>query len=248
MQFFSFGLNHHKAPVEIRDRYAFAEADLRSLYRDLQLSHKAEYIIVSTCNRLECFLYGHEEDVHMIQNALVGYIGEDWPDSFAFYIRDEEAVSHLLEIAVGLDSMVIGDAQILSQVKEAYRWAVEEDVVHAVLHRLMHTAFSAAKRIVNETRLSSGTSSLAGTAAALTCKLLREHSCSEPEGVVCILGAGEMGRLVLDALYRESNLDIILTNRNENRLNQVAEPYSRVRAVSSGMIGTKQSWNPTLFL
>ena len=231
MQFFSFGLNHHNAPVEIRDRYTLDVAAIRRLYEELELSDQAEYIIISTCNRLECLLYGLEYDRSLIKQWFAEEAGHSWPESIAFTLKDEKAVMHALEVTVGLDSMVIGDAQILGQVKSAYRLAVEAHVVDSVLHRLMHTAFGAAKRILNETQLVTGRASVAGTAAALASRHLSKDTCNAPTGQVLVLGAGEMGRLVVDALSRESGVQLFLTNRSQSRIRKIEEVYDDVSIV-----------------
>ena len=228
MLFYSFGVNHHQAPVELRDLFAFNEQACRDLYRAVTLSKGAEFIILSTCNRLECYLYGAEEDVDTLQQAFSHAAGSTWPIDNAFLYKDEKAVMHILEVAGGLDSMVIGDAQILGQIKDAYRTAVEEDSVSSVLHRLMHTAFGAAKRILSETRIASGPSSVAGTAAAMATKYLRAHT--EQAQRVLVLGAGEMGRLVVDALSRVPCLSIAVSNRSEPRLEALQGEYSDIMA------------------
>lgn len=223
MLFYSFGINHHQARVELRDKFAFNEQACRSFYRSIILSSGAEYILLSTCNRLECYLYGSEEDVITIQNAFSQAAGTAWPQEESFLSKDEDAVMHILEVAGGIDSMVIGDAQILGQIKNAYRLAVEEEAVHSVLHRLMHAAFGAAKRIVNETHLAAGPSSVAGTAAAVATKHLTSPGVKNNR--ILILGAGEMGRLVVDALSRVPCLDIAVTNRGQGRLDAIQEEY-----------------------
>lgn len=226
MLFYSFGINHHQAHVELRDLFAFREQTCRDLYRSITLSRGAEYILLSTCNRLECYLYGSEEDVLTLQNALSSSAGASWPTDSAFLYKNEKAVMHILEVAGGLDSMVIGDAQILGQIKDAYRVAVEEDSVSSVLHRLMHTAFGAAKRILNETHLAAGPSSVAGTAAAVATRQLRQRSVKGNN--ILVLGAGEMGRLVVDALNRVPCLNLVVSNRSQNRLDALLKEYPNV--------------------
>lgn len=228
MQFYSFGINHHQAPVELRDLFAFGEQTCRELYQSIALSEGAEFILVSTCNRLECYLYGVEEDVSSLLQALSQAANSPWPSENAFHYKDEQAVMHILEVAGGLDSMVVGDAQILGQIKDAYRVAVEEEAVSSVLHRLMHTAFGAAKRILSETHISVGPSSVAGTAAAVATKYLR--AASGGGNHILVVGAGEMGRLVVDALNRVPCLNLVVSNRSEARLKAIQNEYPQVKA------------------
>ncbi len=232
MQFYAFGINHHRASVDLRDCFSLCDSVLRSLYKRLRLSGGSEYIVVSTCNRLECYLYGEDADIQRIQGAFGEEAGAPWPVREAFILKDEDAVLHILEVTSGIDSMVVGDAQILGQVKEAYRLAVEEDVVGAVLHRLMHTAFSVAKRILSETHLSTGSSSIAGTAASFACQQLTARGQDQHLGQILVVGAGEMGRLVVDALNRVPCLGIAVTNRNPERLHTMRERYPQLSTVA----------------
>ena len=224
MQFYSFGINYHQASVELRDSFAFTERTRRALYKTISVSEGAEYILLSTCNRLECYLYGSEDDILSIQRAIAEAALNSWPSGNAFLYKDERAVMHVLEVAGGLDSMVLGDAQILGQIKEAYRVAVEQEAVNSVLHRLMHTAFGAAKRILTETSIAAGSSSVAGTAASVAIKHLQAVQSQR----ILVLGAGEMGRLVVDALNRIPCLQITVANRSEGRLQALQEEYAGI--------------------
>ena len=230
MQFFSFGINHHKVTLALRDRFAADEAALRSIYRSTPVSETAEYVLISTCNRTECLLYGLPEDVRNVQQAFSEMAEVAWPVD-AFLYQDEAAVSHLLSVTAGLNSLVIGDAQILGQIKDAYRIAVEEERVGAALHRLMHTAFSTAKRVVTETQLSSGTSSVAGTAASLARQSIVNQQDHGEKARCLVVGAGHMGRLVVDALNKEEGLSVAVTNRTFERAQQLQCSYPEISTV-----------------
>ncbi len=231
MQFFSFGINHHQVTLELRDKFAVDQAALRDLYRSIEVSEFAEYVLVSTCNRTECILYGLSSDQYNIQQAFSKIAGEPWPEQ-AFLYQDEEAVSHILEVTAGLDSLVIGDAQILGQIKDAYRIAVEEECVGAALHRLMHTSFTAAKRVVNETQLTSGSSSVAGTAASLARHVIDARVGDARRANCLVVGAGHMGRLVVDALHKNEDIDVSVTNRTIERAEQLTCSYPKVNVIS----------------
>ncbi len=216
MQFFSFGINHHQVSLELRDRFAASEQDLKTLYRKTEVSDSAEYVVISTCNRTECLLYGEPSDVHKIQLALSEYAGEPWPLK-AFLYQDEAAIMHIFEVTAGLNSLVVGDAQILGQVKDAYRIAVDEEQVGAVLHRLLHTAFSTAKRVVSETDLTSGTSSIAGTAVSIALHALHARRIALDDARWLVVGAGHMGHLVIDALQKVEGGQVRVANRSVER-------------------------------
>ena len=231
MQFFSFGLNHHAASVGQRDAFVFDDSSLRALYRSVDCSNRAEFVVVSTCNRTECYLYGTDSDVQNVRAGISTLAGKAWPAEQAFQLHDEDAVKHLLEVTAGLDSMVIGDAQILGQVKEAYRVAVEEERVAAVLHRLMHTAFATAKRVLNETDIATGHASVAGTAASIVKNVLEERLTLGGEAMVVVVGAGQMGRLVAEALGSDERIRVSITNRSCERLDEFAERNPRVLTI-----------------
>jgi glutamyl-tRNA reductase len=160
MKFYALGLNHHHAPVGETDAFALDAEEQRTLYDNLILSEGAEVVILSTCNRTEAYLYGRQPDARRVEVALADAAVKPWPEDAAFRRTDEAAVRHVLHVASGLNSMVLGDQQILAQVKEAYQRAVDAGQVHSLMHRLLHTAFRAAKRVSTETDLSRGAASV----------------------------------------------------------------------------------------
>lgn len=226
MTFYAFGLNYEQAPVQVTEAFSLDEVDCRQLYATLDLSEEAEVIFLSTCNRTEVYLYGTASDLAMIRAGLSELAGQPFPDKDAFWYEDESAVTHVLEVASGIRSMVPGDGQILNQVKEAYRVAVECDAVDTLLHRLMHTAFRAAKRVATETDLSSGAASVSTASVAMACDYFAGHSADHFRGVdVLLVGAGQMGRLALASVVREEPASITVTNRSPDRAERVASKY-----------------------
>jgi len=225
MKFYALGLNHEQASVDRTDAFALDAGEQRDLYRDLILSEQAEVVVLSTCNRTEAYLYGLEADARRVEKALSFAAGQPWPDQ-AFRRTDEAAVRHVLHVTAGLNSMVVGDQQILAQVKEAYQRAVDEDQVHSLMHRLLHTAFRAAKRVSSETRLSQGAASVSTAAVEMARRYFdREASRSLAEVDVLLVGAGKMGRLALTALQSDAPASIAVTNRSPERAERVAASH-----------------------
>lgn len=215
MTFFAFGLNHETAPVAVREAFAFDEAAQRRLYRLVRLSPSAEFVLLSTCNRTEVYLFGEREDVAALQSALSLLADAPWPEAHAFACDDEAAVLHVLRVAAGTSSQVLGDAQILSQVKDAYRTAVEEERVGTALHRLMHTAFRAAKRVRTETALAEGAASISSLAVQAARRHFEaRHAAGLAGRRVLLLGTGQMGLAALKALASEG---AVLTVANRSR-------------------------------
>lgn len=222
MTFYTFGLNHETAPVVVREAFALDEAARRSLYGLLRLSPSAEVVLLSTCNRTEVALFGEIADVAAVQTALSVTTGVPWPEAHAFALTDEDAVLHVLRVASGLESQVLGDAQILAQVKDAYRVAVEEGAVGSLLHRLMHTAFRSAKRVRTETGLYEGAASI----SSLAVRAARRHfektaGTGLADRRVLLLGTGEMGLAALKALAAEGAA-LTVANRSRERAEAAA--------------------------
>lgn len=226
MTFFALGLNHETASVDVTETFALDEAAQRRVYAALELGPSAEVILLSTCNRTEAYLYGTEDDVARVQEQLSEKADRPWRAEEAFLLRDEAAVRHVMEVTSGLRSMVLGDDQILAQVKDAYRHAVEVDAVDTLLHRLMHTSFRAAKRVSNETSLSSGPASVSSAAVAMARDHFSDVIGSSLEGTeVLLVGVGKMGQLALQALQNYRPRTMRVTNRSPERARDVADTH-----------------------
>jgi glutamyl-tRNA reductase len=222
MTFHAFGINHETAPVAVREAFALDGEAHRQFLRLLRLSPSAEIVLLSTCNRTEVYLFGTGTDVVAVQAALSVYAGTPWPAADSFALDDEAAVLHVLRVAAGLRSQVLGDAQILAQMKEAYRIAVDEGHVTTVMHRLMHAAFRAAKRVRTETALSEGAASI----SSLAVRAARLHfETQDGAGLtgrrVLLLGTGEMGMAALKALAGEQ-AHLTIANRSRDRAEAAA--------------------------
>ena len=233
MTFHAFGLNHETAPVQVRERFALDRDAARHLYAHLYAADVRDLVILSTCNRTEVYLFGTEQDAAAVQSALGLQARRSWPEDRSFHHRDEAAIQHTLQVACGLKSLVLGDAQILSQTKDAYRLADDEGCVGTVMHRLMHTAFRAAKRAINETALTNGAATVSGIAVAAARAHFETSGGSGLQGRrALVVGAGQMGRLALQALTKEKSLaGLAVTNRSERRA-QVAADLIRADVVA----------------
>jgi glutamyl-tRNA reductase len=196
MRLLVLGVSHHTAPIDMRERLAFAPGDLAeavsALARDPALG---EVVLISTCNRTE--LYGTCQSLEDGHVAMAGFLAaaRDVPAEELkahLYTRTEaDAARHLFRVAAGLDSLVVGEPQILGQVKQAYTSATEQHATGALLNRLFHTAFTAGKRVRSETELAEGAVSVSYAALGLARKI-----CGDLKRVsVLVVGAGEMAEL-----------------------------------------------------
>ncbi len=227
MTFFAFGLNCESATLPAVEAFAVEASAQRALYEALDLGDEAEVMVLSTCNRTEVYLYGTEDEVRCARRALSARVGEPWPEEESFLLHDEAAVRHVLEVTSGLRSMVLGDRQILAQMKTAYRRAVDHGGVHSVLHRLMHTAFRTAKRVDSETEINRGAASVSTAALAMAREHFADRGAAPPLADLRILlvGTGKMGRLALNALDAEAPEAIRVTNRSPGKAQAVADEH-----------------------
>jgi glutamyl-tRNA reductase len=197
------GLSHRTAPVELRERLDFQARGLEPALRALSARDAAaEAVIVSTCNRAE--LYAACEDVDTARSAIVDFIGEyhgldgSLVRPHLYDVADLDAARHLFRVAAGLDSLVVGEPQILGQVKEAHTAAVSARTSGTFLNRLFHWSFAVGKRVRSETGLGSGAVSVSFAAVSLSRKIFGDLKGRN----VLVIGAGEMGKLT--ALHMKS--------------------------------------------
>jgi len=227
MKIIVLGLNHKSAPIEIREKLAFDAADTTRALRQLKdRFHEAEFVLLSTCNRVE--LYSACEGMGGVAaETIVKFLSEfhnvaleDFQD-FLYVHNDADAARHLLTVASSLDSMVVGEEQIIGQVKESYRLACAAKSTGKVLNRLFHCAFATSKKIHANTSISSGRVSVAGIAVELAMQLFADISAAK----VVVIGAGEMGELLVRHLFHVGCRNITIVNRSRERGLSVAKRY-----------------------
>ncbi|GAC1422145.1 MAG: glutamyl-tRNA reductase [Acidobacteriaceae bacterium] len=222
------GVNHTSAPIEIRERLAIPAGHLAEATRSLMATPGVqEALIVSTCNRVEFLAL---EEVHAGAEAKLKSFLEDYfsmplsaVDPHLYELRGREAVRHLFRVASSLDSMVVGEPQILGQVKEA--WAVARGVgaIGGNLDPLFQRAFSVAKRVRTETLIGSSSVSIASVAVDLARKIFGGLKGK----TVLLVGAGKMSELAARHLIRHGASSILVANRTEARAQKIAESIVR---------------------
>lgn len=210
--FFTIGTSHKHASVELREQVAFAEDELPDVLAELRKHFAREVAILSTCNRTEIYIVPQEDvgagDIlHWLANNRD--IDPD-PDHF-FTFSTHSAARHLMEVAAGIDSQVIGDIQIIGQVKGAYRTAKEQKSLGPVLTRLFETALRAGKRVKTETDLFTGAVSISYVAVELARKIF--YPLEDQQTLV--VGAGNTGELTAISLHGRGVRHITLANRTE---------------------------------
>ncbi len=217
------GTNHREAPVEVRERLALSDADFQPALRRLHgLPGVREVVLVSTCNRVEVIWVddGQAEDAVAAEMGRWSGLAPAELEPHLVRAIDDEAVRHLFRVCGSLDSMVLGESQILGQVKDAYRAACECETVGPLLHRLFHKAFAAAKRIRSETDVGASTLSVARAAVDMAGAVFEDLSSK----AVLLLGAGEMAELALRGFRDQGCRDLWVSNRTLSRAAEVAGP------------------------
>jgi glutamyl-tRNA reductase len=218
------GINYKTAPIELRERIAISRDDLPDTTRALAAEPGvAECMILSTCNRVE-ILASVESPETNIAGFLHRQFGLD-PALLAPHIYrhyDQDAVRHLFRVAASLDSMVVGEPQILGQVKEAYGVARTAGAVGGQLDHLLQSAFAAAKRVRTETEIGANSVSIASVAVELARKIFG----SLQGRTVFLVGAGKMSELAARHLVQQGAGAILVTNRTQERARQLAEPFN----------------------
>jgi len=214
MNIIALGINHKMAPVEVRERLALDREKARGLF-DLLAKDDCiyEFVLLSTCNRVE--IYAGVEDCNKGMFALKSGLASlpSFPaeglDKYLYAYSDRDAVRHLFRVSSSLDSMVVGEAQILGQVKDAYASAKSEGGVGVILNRLFEKAFTAAKRVRTETKIAENAVSISFVAVELAKKIFDDLSGRR----FMIIGAGEMAEIAARQLIANGVKDIVVLNR-----------------------------------
>jgi len=217
------GVNYKTAPIAVRERIAISREDLPETTRALAaVPGVSECMIVSTCNRVELLAAVESREIDLTA-FLHQHFGLD-PALLAPHLyvqRDHEAVRHLFRVAASLDSMVVGEPQILGQVKEAFAVARASGTVAGQLEHLLQSAFAAAKKVRTETEIGSNSVSIASVAVDLARKIFG----SLQGRTVFLVGAGKMSELAARHLVQQGAGTILVTNRTLARARSMAEPF-----------------------
>ena len=225
MEILVLGLNHKSAPLHIREKVAFPENEIAAPLRSInEISGIRENLIVSTCNRVEILLAAESgKSAEEVKDFLADHHGLDRNelDPHLYLHRGGEAVRHLFRVASSLDSLVVGEPQILGQVKDAYEYAQEAGTVGLVLHRLLKKTFSVAKNVRTQTGIAKSAVSISYAAVELARKIF-----GETEGrTAMIIGAGEMGELALKHLVNSGIKEILVANRTFEKAVDLAREF-----------------------
>ena len=219
-QIFAIGTSHKHAPVEFRERVAFAEEELPEALAELEAEFAKEIAILSTCNRTELYLVPKNEATPAkVLNWLANNRDIELEPKQFFSLSAHSAARHLMEVAAGIDSQVIGDIQIIGQVKEAYQRAKEHNSLGPMLTRLFETALRSGKRVKTETDLFVGAVSISYVAVELARKIFYPLEGQR----ALVVGAGNTGELTAVSLHGRGVQEISVANRTASHGEQLIQ-------------------------
>ncbi len=224
MALVTLGINHRTAPVELRERVAFTPERMTEAFVELRAATGAsEAAILSTCNRTELYLAGDDDCAPMVLRWLAGFHDLDAADlEQALYVhRDADAVRHMMRVAAGLDSMVLGEPQILGQLKDAYAAARNAGATGSFLSRLFEHTFSVAKRVRTQTAIGENPVSVAYAAVSMAHHIFADMSRNK----ALLIGAGKTIELVAQHLADAGVSDFLVANRTLERAQALAENH-----------------------
>lgn len=226
MKFFVVGLNHKIADVDVREKLAFQGDKLEEgLIRFRELPGIEEAMIISTCNRVE--LYANIQDTQQASESVKSFLSEfhninrSSLDNSLYIYDDIHAVRHVFRVAASLDSMVLGEPQILGQLKDAFELALAKKTTGILLNKLMKKAISVAKRVRTETKIAENAVSISFAAVELAKKIFTDLS----SRVFMLLGAGEMAELAAKHLIGNGVKEVLVSNRTFDRACDLAKEF-----------------------
>ncbi len=226
------GISHRTSPVTVRERFAFNEAEAPAIFEKLRTAGLAqEAVILSTCNRVEIYVATDGDERQVLDGMRKFLLAErqitEPVDEFLYAHGDGKSLEHLFKVASGLDSMVLGETEILGQLKKAYDLALQHKATGGRLNKAFQKAFNVAKQIRTETAIQRGATSVAAVAVELAEKIFNTLS----DRQVMVIGAGETSEKAARALLSRGAHSVIVSNRSHDRAVALATELNG-RAVS----------------
>jgi len=231
MKLVLYSLTYHDCSVEVREKVTFTperrHALLKAMHRRVEI---AEAVVLQTCNRLEIYLYARKDyDCHAFLSEQFAACGEEALAAWAAHSRETvgaDVVRHLFEVAAGLDSQMVGENQILAQVKAAYTESINARMSRMIFHRLFHYAFRAGKAVRTRTDINCGAVSIALAGVELV-----RQKVDLPSAKALIIGAGENAELVTRYLLKADLAHLTIANRDIERAQAMARRFDRSEAI-----------------
>lgn len=220
------GVNHKRAPVEVREKLAFEESQLPTLFVRLKATGVITgCVIISTCNRTEVYASSRDVDAALSEIwellSVESGIEVETLQDYLYNLTCQQAITHLFKMTSGLDSMILGEAEILGQVNKAYQLSCRNAASNSVLNVLFQKALKVGKQVQTETRIGNGASSVGSAAVELARQTFGDvQNCS-----IMLIGAGEMGRLVAQNLANNYASEVMVCNRSHSKALELASQF-----------------------
>jgi glutamyl-tRNA reductase len=222
------GISYKSAPLEIREKYSFTEEESLQFLRQLKIDPELKGVVVlSTCNRIEIYFHYEkccsDKAYDAISRNLEFFKKSDIRERKYFYnLEGDQAVEHLFKVVSGLESLVLGEDQIVTQVKNGFKLSLDNNLSSAVLTRMFNKAFEAGKRVRTETAINQGSASISSAAVELLCKELPDIR----EKKIILIGTGVMGELATVNLVKRNCKYLFVTNRTFSKAVELAEKHN----------------------
>lgn len=216
--FITLGISHWNCPLDIREKFSLGRAQSELLLRDSKELNVTSIFTVSTCNRTQLFSYGGNR--HDLKNLFLKYCGNSTDfEEYGFILEGDDAIQNLFEVSTGIDSQILGDLQIFSQVKEGVEQSKKLKLIHSNMDRLVQFVFQANKEVQSFTSISKGASSIAHAVALK----IKEHYNDRKNLKIALYGAGEIGQRTIENLNENGYKDLIILNRTIEKAKEIAQ-------------------------
>jgi len=226
------GINHKKSPIAVREKVSFSKSQQGRAYEILKYTHYIkEAVILSTCNRSEitAVVTDTVKGIDALKNFYYQFfqIEKDSLEQFFITYSSDDAVKHVFQLTVGLDSLILGEDQILGQVREAHQIALLEGNTDSILNKLYREAVTTAKRIKRETAISQNPLSISSIAV----KFIEQNFNNLQNKSVMVIGVGEMSRIAIENLIHKGVKEIYVTNRTKGHAVDLSKRYSEIGVI-----------------
>lgn len=220
--FYSVGVSHWNCPLEIRELFSMDKYQSLALLKDIKSNKNASGLIVSTCNRTQVF--ANTINKHNLIEYFIKHTGKHlkYFDKYGFTLEGEQTIQNLFEVSTGIDSQILGDLQIFSQVKEGFELSKNIGALNSEMDRLLQFVFKANKEIQSNTVISKGAASVAHAAVLK----IRENTQHLKNKKIVLFGMGEIGVRTLENLNNQSKANIVIVNRTEKTAHKLAKEHN----------------------
>lgn len=221
------GINYKTAPIEIREKFAFSDEEAIKFIKLLKIDSQVHgAIVLSTCNRTEIYYHTEQQDSENAKKFLIRNLEyfKEYSDDYAqnFYFKyNSDAIEHLFKVVSGIDSLIIGEDQIIGQVKSAFKLSLDNNLAGSVLTRMFNKSFEAGKRVRSETAINQGAASVSSAAVELCADKIEGLTKKN----ILLVGTGQTGELALQNFSKRGCKNLFITNRTYSKAQNIAQKY-----------------------